>query len=77
MLRQLLATARPLLQRQNIFQPHSTLAVQTSQSFHSSACAQGLEEFFETPLQEGDKPRTGRVVIFFVVLVMMHQALLA
>lgn len=62
MLRQLAATLRPLLQQHYHcqLQLHSAVAIQTNQCFHSSACAHGLEEFFETPLQEGDKPRTGK-----------------
>ena len=61
MLRQLATTFRPLLQQHHHcqLQLHSAVASQSSQCFHGSACAQGLEEFFETPLQEGDKPRTG------------------
>ncbi len=82
MLRQLAATFRPLLQQHHHFQLqlHSAVAIQTNQCFHSSACAHGLEEFFETPLQEGDKPRTGasctcrgcRIVINFVASTQLH-----
>lgn len=62
MLRQLAATFRPLLQQHhhNQLQLHSAIATRTSQCFHSSTSVQGLEEFLETPLQEGDKPRTGK-----------------
>lgn len=35
------------------------LAVQSKHSFHSTSGAYGLEEFFEAPLAEDEKPRTG------------------
>ncbi len=59
MLRQIAASFRPLLQQGQQIQLQSAVVQQTHHYFNSTACAQGLEEFFETPLQEGDKPRTG------------------
>lgn len=60
MLRQVYARLRPLLQQQQQLQTQKAVAVQTHHCLHSTALAQGLEEFFEAPLQEGDKPRTGK-----------------
>lgn len=57
MLRQLAASFRPLLIRNQLAgQVQSSIAVQ---HIHSTPSAAGLEEFFELPLQEGDKARTG------------------
>lgn len=56
MLRQVAASLRPLIRQQPSYLP----ILQTSLGFHSSAVGQGLEEFFEVPLAEGDKPRTGK-----------------
>ena len=57
MLRLLAASCRPLLAGNHLARQAQSSA--TTQLFHSTTSRQGLEEFFETPLQEGDKPRTG------------------
>ena len=60
MLRQLAALCRPLaLQHSLPFPPQSALAVQSRHSFYSTPGAHGLEEFFEAPLSEAEKPRVG------------------
>ena len=58
MLRQLAAGIRPVLQRHPLIE-QSPYATQTQLYLHNTAVGQGLEEFFEAPLAEGDKPRTG------------------
>ena len=60
MLRQLAVICRPLTQQASLHLfPHSLTAVYSSHSFHSTPSAHGLEEFFEAPLTEDEKPRTG------------------
>ena len=61
MLRQLVVSCRHFLHQQHFLQsaPPGLVLTQSKHSFGSSARAFGLEEFFEVPLAEEEKPRTG------------------
>ena len=60
MLRQLAALCRPLAQQHSLqLSQQSVLAVHSRHSFYGTPGAHGLEEFFEAPLSEEEKPRTG------------------
>ncbi|KAL3153356.1 hypothetical protein ABBQ38_011697 [Trebouxia sp. C0009 RCD-2024] len=63
MLRQLAAFCRPLAQQHSLHlvsQSSTAVAVQSKRSFQCTSGAHGLEEFFEAPLAEAEKPRTGK-----------------
>lgn len=61
MLRQLAISCRHLLHQQQFLQsvPPGIVLTQSKHSFRNTASAFGLEEFFEAPLAEDEKPRTG------------------
>lgn len=66
MLRQLAAFCRPLAQQHSLHlvsQSSTAVAVQSKRSFQCTSGAHGLEEFFEAPLAEAEKPRTGNRLI--------------